>query len=366
MKFRKRKYQLGGTYMPNAAEARSEQQTQGLIAGVGAVNPLIGGFLKLGQAVGSQTMDEDGLYKSKAGQFLDNSINPSTGIQNLKDVFKNPTGSNIANQLSLGLIGKGATQERREHAKGIKDAAEMRGFETRMNSKLLGNNFDLYGNQSEGAIYKTGGKLLPLNSDTVEVEGATHEQGGVKIPGAELEDEETVAGDFVFSDYLGFAEKHKPIAKQIGILEKKPLNRERRVTMEILRKKEAALKQQQEGLKAELGLTTGKEMQLGGPIIGRNGFETNVAGPWANRGALVNTLMGQGFGTGKAYTDPEGFPTVANARQSLAISPTAGLDKLSDIRSIKNMLRAEDAQTNKWKTTTTEGIVSTYNKKFRL
>ena len=68
-----------------------------------------------------------------------------------------------------------------------------------------------------------GGKLNRLNSNTVEVEGNTHEEGGVKLPsvGAEVEDKETIADNYVFSDELGFADKHKKIAKQIGKIEKK-------------------------------------------------------------------------------------------------------------------------------------------------
>jgi hypothetical protein len=364
MKYKRKKYQLGGTYMPNEQEAKGEQQTQAMIGAVGAINPVIGVAMKAGQAIGNQTVDEHGLYKSKAGQFIDNSINPQTGIQNLKDVMKDPSASNIANQLSLGLIGKGATQKRREHAKDVQSAMERRALEMRMDAKVLGMNYDFTGNQEQGAIYQLGGKLKALNSDTVEVDGATHEQGGVKVAGAELEDKETVAGDFVFSDYLGFAEKHKPLAKQIGAIEKKPLNRERRVTMEILRKKEAALKQQQEGMKQQLGLSTGEVMQLGGHLAAADGTYSDVSGPWKDSKTMVSTLLGanQGFGKGSAYTDPEGFPL----RKRDFSNPQGALNELLAHKSVGTMLDNTKEAQAKWKNKSLAGILSTQNKKFGL
>ncbi len=116
-----------------------------------------------------------------------------------------------------------------------------------------------------------GGKLNKLNSNTVEVEGQTHEEGGVKLPsvGAEVEDKETIAGNYVFSDELGFASKHKKIAKQIGKIEKKPTNRETISSLNLLRKKEHNLKQQQEHLKADLDIPTDPaedEMGMGGKL----------------------------------------------------------------------------------------------------
>jgi hypothetical protein len=370
MRFRKRKYQLGGAYMPNKAEAASEQQTNALIGGVSAVNPVIGTFMQIGQGIGKTTMNEDGLYHNKAGQFIDNSINPATGIQNLKDVLKNPTGENIANQLSLGLIGKGATQQRREEAKQDRLAAEARAFETQMNGKLAGMNYDFDGNQQDSSIYQTGGRLIPLNSDTVEVDGATHEQGGVEVAGAELEDNETVANGFVYSDYLGFADRHKTLAQQIGKIEKKPLNRERRVTMEILRKKEKALQHEQESLKESLGLETGKAMQLGGYLrtetapdylssdtkIGMNEY-TNVGGPWKDTATLRDTLM-QGFGTGKAYTDPEGRPTLRDVN-----NPKQSLDNLNLYRSVVGMMKEQENKAKRY-AKTPKGAVEKFHSKF--
>jgi hypothetical protein len=80
---------------------------------------------------------------------------------------------------------------------------------------------------SNSDYYATGGQLLPyrvtgggkaqaLNSDSVEIEGRSHEQGGVQLDnGAEVEDGETIDQNYVFSEALGFAALHKPLAKAI-------------------------------------------------------------------------------------------------------------------------------------------------------
>jgi len=132
--------------------------------------------------------------------------------------------------------------------------------------------YDFTGNQ-DGQLYALGGKLKALNSDTVEVDGQTHAEGGVQIGGnVEVEDKETISGDYVFSDLLGFAKPHKFIAKQIGKIEKKPINNERKTSLEILRKKEQVLKQTQEQVREDIGaeLYDNINKQLGGNISSWN------------------------------------------------------------------------------------------------
>jgi hypothetical protein len=101
-----------------------------------------------------------------------------------------------------------------------------------------------------------GGKLRPVSSNNTVVEGRTHEQGGVKLPeyNAELEDQETTAGNRVFSAELGFAQMHKPIAKAIGKIEMKPVTKERVNAMDRLKQKENELYQAQELYKSYLNL----------------------------------------------------------------------------------------------------------------
>jgi len=101
-----------------------------------------------------------------------------------------------------------------------------------------------------------GGTATQLNSSAAEFNGPSHEQGGIQIPGmqAEVEGKETTNGSYVFSDRLGFAKLHKPIAKAIGNIEKKALSPERVNSIKLLKEKENQLKLSQEYTKQTLGL----------------------------------------------------------------------------------------------------------------
>lgn len=103
--------------------------------------------------------------------------------------------------------------------------------------------------------YQQDNQLKPLNKQTVEVNGPSHANGGVQIPGAEVEGGETISNGFVFSEQLGFAKLHKPIAKAIGKLEDKPLTAVRRKTMQALKSREQALSMAQEFMKQQMGIS---------------------------------------------------------------------------------------------------------------
>jgi len=97
-----------------------------------------------------------------------------------------------------------------------------------------------------------GGSLTPMNDESVEVNGPSHEDGGVQLPdnNAEVEGGETMKGDFVFSERLGFAQEHKRIAKSIGLIEDKgPMTPERRNSIGRLKEREQKLALSQEYLK---------------------------------------------------------------------------------------------------------------------
>jgi len=102
----------------------------------------------------------------------------------------------------------------------------------------------------------TGGDAEPLNSQSTEIVGRSHAQGGVKLPAmeAEVEDGETTTGNFVFSKELGFAKLHRPIAKAIGKIEKKPITTDRRNALQLLKGQEERLALSQEQLKLQKGI----------------------------------------------------------------------------------------------------------------
>lgn len=68
-----------------------------------------------------------------------------------------------------------------------------------------------------------GGSMTPLSDDSVAINGPSHDQGGVQLLGsnAEVEGGETMKGNFVFSEQLGFAKEHKRLASAIGRVQAK-------------------------------------------------------------------------------------------------------------------------------------------------
>lgn len=101
------------------------------------------------------------------------------------------------------------------------------------------------------ASFMHGGKAKSLSSDSAELKGASHADGGIYIPelNTELEGGETTAGNFVFSKKLGFAQLHKPLAKAIGKIEKKPVSQGRINSMRLLNKRVSDLAETQETVK---------------------------------------------------------------------------------------------------------------------
>lgn len=105
-----------------------------------------------------------------------------------------------------------------------------------------------------------GGQLHQLTENDSIIKGNTHEEGGVKFPeqGVELENNETLNGDFVFSKELGFADKHLKIIKDKqkleSLLKDRPNDRTLINSLELTDRKVDKLKQEQEETKALLGL----------------------------------------------------------------------------------------------------------------
>jgi hypothetical protein len=125
------------------------------------------------------------------------------------------------------------------------DPIQVQGFE--------GSNYYRSGGQLLPYKAMSGGSMSPLNSEAVEIQGNSHEQGGVQLDnGAEVEGNETISEDYVFSDQLGFAALHKPIAKAIGQIEQKPVTEARKNSLILLKDKENRLKQLQELVKSQL------------------------------------------------------------------------------------------------------------------
>lgn len=201
------------------------------VEAVGAINPIIGGALKLGQGIGEQTTDEFGLYKNGTGEFIDNSFNPNTGIQNLKDFSSKPTWSGAANQFSLGLFGTSASQERALKGRDSYYRKQRQGIADYSQGILA--NYPTMGYAKYGMKYPNGGKLpypttvdadyKVLASNIAQYSGNTHENGGIpldinqdKKPDIEIEDKEVIKDNMVFSDRITPSPEYRMMAKKQG------------------------------------------------------------------------------------------------------------------------------------------------------
>jgi hypothetical protein len=182
-----------------------------------------------------------------------------------------PLGAGIGAVVGAGVgIFTNMAEKRRNDNLKVQQQLAANAAERDRSSAILANDPSLvYGTQSTGyyanggsltnRYYKSmavGGDLEPLSSESVEVDGRTHAEGGVKLPaaGAEVEDGETIHNDFVFSEALGFAKEHRTIAKAIGKIENKPSSPERVNALNRLEQRQEDLKLTQEYFKQQMGL----------------------------------------------------------------------------------------------------------------
>ncbi len=250
----------------------------------------ISGAMKLSKAISDQTVNENGIYHNKGSEVLDNiGINPIKTITNFKDLFSNKADlGSIANTFTGGVFGKSISQKEAEQKvqrkKNILDATATRegsligGIANDQSLNMNNQIYAKYGGAIPITKYTEGGNLRELSEENEEVDGNSHANGGVQIsPEVEVEGGETINTEgkepFVFSEKLGFAKLHKPIARAIGKLEKKVSNNVTNDTIKLLKQKEEALKQQQEQFKEQLGLKGVNEYELGGRIKKHSPFQ---------------------------------------------------------------------------------------------
>jgi len=147
---------------------------------------------------------------------------------------------------------------------------------------------------------KEGGKLSKLSNNTVLATGATHEEGGIKLPqlGAEVEDKETLkmtkdGGTYVMSDTLvnptsgnTFAKDDLKLSKMKGRLEKMYDTRFSKNAINLLKDKEQKLVDLHEQVRKEQGLESADDTQ-----VARNGGMLKKYGD----GSKINPITGQPY-----------------------------------------------------------------------
>lgn len=144
----------------------SRKEAKAALYGIGtaaaAVNPIVGGAIiagtAIGSAVGSQTQDEWGAYKSRSGNAIDEMVNPVTGYQGIKRALQGrQTKSGALNKLTLGLFGKSDNQREAEKGKREWEAKRLRSIRDKSQQKLA--NYNTSGISDYNTMLAMGGFL---------------------------------------------------------------------------------------------------------------------------------------------------------------------------------------------------------------
>lgn len=246
-----RKLAGGGGLDPTTSMAMTAAGNVG--AGISFANSIIG-------ALGSQVQADKYGRKSLGG-------NIGSRVQDLEGLGQIPMVGPAA-QLIGGTIW-GAIDHKRAAAKAKQlEYDDINGQLSQGRSMTAANmNADptAYKGSRSVSYYAAGGPTAKPVGTGVELEGKSHEQGGIKLPGGkiEVEDGETMSADgHVFSKRLGFADRHKKLLRISEKLEGKPLTLDRQATKEVVAAKEMGLKVEQEMVKSQLGIQSPEETAM--------------------------------------------------------------------------------------------------------
>jgi hypothetical protein len=145
---------------------KSRKEAKAALYGIGtaaaAVNPIVGGAIiagtAIGSAIGSQTQGEWGQYKSRSGNAIDEMVNPVTGYQGIKRALQGKqTASGALNKLTLGLFGKSDNQKDAEKGKRAYEAKRIRTIKENSQQKLA--NYNTSGISDYNTMLAMGGFL---------------------------------------------------------------------------------------------------------------------------------------------------------------------------------------------------------------
>lgn len=250
--YRKSKYGEGGGLSSLSNMAGTVFSTAGNVAD--ALNPPN----KYGtQSMGTNIMKNAGSFAAMGSQFgpAGTAIGAGVGIvKGVLDGFAQKKAQRIAE--GREKFGNQLTNLSKYEAAAASDPNAATG---RLGAQYFAHGGSMGANDSK-SIYSEyikqrakGGSLSRLSSETVEVKGPSHAGGGVELPGGnEVEGKETIKGDYVFSERLGFAQLHKPLAKAIGQLEQKAPTSITTNSLRRLRQKEDALMLLQEHVRQNI------------------------------------------------------------------------------------------------------------------
>lgn len=253
-----RKYANGSNLFMNEEDDMKARKSQGLAAGLAIAS---GGLdiLDQGNQYGRQTTTTTALKGALSGASLGTSIAP--GIGTIAGAILGGGAGLLAGRKAkkaeeTALFNKSLQEQQdqlnRSAAALSADPALVTG---RPGAELYANGGTLKGKYYD-AVQASGGNLKPLSSNAAQVQGPSHEQGGVELPQfqSEVEGKETIQNNYVFSDRLGFAARHKKLAAAMGKIEQKPATPDRINAMKALQSQIQSLANQQEQIRSQYNL----------------------------------------------------------------------------------------------------------------
>lgn len=263
-----KKYNLGGEFDEKGnPKITGMQAAQGGVAIAGLATPLVA------------QQDE------VAGGVLGGAVSGASA-----GAMFGPIGMGVGAGVGALVGGIQADQAKNEREKREQEYKQALNKQNVANATQRGLQVPVNGNQTYSLTErKEGGKLSALSSNTMLATGATHEEGGIKLPqlGAEVEDKETLkmtkdGGTYVMSDTLinptsgnTFAKDDMNLSKLKGKLEKST-SRFKENGLSLLKNKEQKLVDIHEQVRQDKGLETASETQVarnGGMLKYPNGGE---------------------------------------------------------------------------------------------
>lgn len=190
------------------------------------VVPLWGQLVQLGRAIGGGVEASDPTDRYTQG--FSNAISPSAALTRAID-----DGDTEGALLGLLAPGLGATAASEREEKKIDKQRREEENRLRMQSQSILANYPVYGVAKYGMKFPMGGKLpyptdnssyQVLSSDSARYDGKTHENGGIKLdtdmdgkPEIEVEDNEVIKDNMVYSDRINPSTEYSEFANSQGI-----------------------------------------------------------------------------------------------------------------------------------------------------
>ncbi len=246
---------------------------------VGTAIPIAGAFKAVGEgaATAFRQDDEYGVAATDEGAAVGGVFNPlkqtTTGISAIGKGDAKTAFLNLAAPPLAAYLDNKEARKTRDNA--IRDFQNKQSIELATERGKMTKSNNVYSLTER----REGGKLSKISNNTILATGATHEEGGIKLPqlGAEVEDKETLkmtkdGGTYVMSDTLinptsgnTFAKDDLKLSKMKGRLEK--INHSfGKNALTLLKNKEQKLVDLHEQVRQEQGLETADGTQ-----VARNG-----------------------------------------------------------------------------------------------